>query len=475
MGGRFQGVGARIPEGPSVSLEKETRSASSLPTMLASTAAILAFSTFTDVPLPVAIAFAALLWLGYVAVRVNGSPVHPAIIFGAITSANAVGGYFLYPLVREDGPLPTFYRFTDADWATTFVACSVPPIVAFSVAILVPSRRSNRPSVGGIGALEGSTTAMLAAFCVTVAAAYMLGVSPSSLMSRDTYQGFDGASLTLQRLGASLSLPAALMGAVAMVSPSSTGVVRIAGGLGFFVLAFISLGTASRELAIYPALLLISTMLVSGKRPKLLAVAAAGAGGLLIYSAVIAFRLGPDQGIIGYLTYLIASPAEVLIEQIPDLLAITFAGFPNAAYVIHYGVQIAPADFFASIDPRPASMIGYDTADAGFTVVSYIPYSTTGMLASLGTQFAVAYFAAIALTLSLLWRSASQLRVNSALPSLLLIGGSGLLALITNQYALRNSARLSEVFMLAAFALIFYFKFVADHPDGSRDPQRSLA
>lgn len=379
---------------------------------------------------------------------------HPGTICGLIVGSYGALGFLIYPSIFRDGQIPYLYRFLESEYTDNLYPYILAALLFMAPPLLGSFLRLGRamePSWDSVKDIVPTSALRLGVSTAGVSLlAYCLGISLPSLFLRTSYQDFSSSLPLMQKVGASMSLPMAIVCIFAIFDkrlPNRRRLFASAVLAGFVVIGF---GTSSRELAIYPVVFIMVIWVLRGRRSGFLAGLMGLPLSIFLASRAISLRLGSEHGVIPYAGRFFELAGEGTIAgQFREVLAVSLAGYPNAAFIVNRAPDLGWREYFASIDPRPSFLTGYESLSSGLTVVPYIPYSSIGMLAAMGWLTLTLHLSLVSFALHLLWRfagaSSSQL---APLVNLGLAAGSVLFSLLLLQYPLRNSTRMLELLAL---------------------------
>ncbi|MTV24639.1 hypothetical protein FTX61_04285 [Nitriliruptoraceae bacterium ZYF776] len=384
------------------------------------------------------------------ATKKQGTVLHPAVLLGLGLALFGLLGYTIYPHVRENGPIPHIYRFTAEEWRSAYYLVAIFAATCALVAILMPSARSTATGRQGLGDLPPLARAGMLAAALLTSLALLAGADLSAMWSRDGYQDFYGEFVEAFRVGSALSLAAGLSAFVILQHQSSSLLEKITAGVAISVLVFVAAATSSRELALIPILYVLACWLAKGRFPSVAVLVLVGTLVLASFSAVIHWRESGEHGLSSYINQAVQSPWEVSTGQLPRMIANTLDGYPNAAFTSsERALPLSSSDFLLALNPLPGESLGYYEYYRDYRVFRYIPYGTVGMLGRIGAVYGVLFYAALGIGLSALWRAAHKNPVRAAIGRPILVGGTLLIFLMSMQYALRSTARIATILLIA--------------------------
>lgn len=393
------------------------------------------------------------------AIRRHGTILHPCLLIGCVFVANGVLGYLVYPTVRTHGTIANRFLFTEPERAATLRVFLLFGLVLLAIAAIAPRAvvASGKFRVDVAHAAPAISRVLLL-FIVGVAASLFLGSNIPALFQRDSYQGFadfsEGGIPELFRLGDGLHVPAMLGGCVLLFSAGALRWERRVAWGALAVFVFMDFATASRALGLLPLVALVAYRLARGRVPGIRLVMVAVTISIVSFSAAIYLRGVDDQGVLAYVPLLVSDPQGVFLSRLPDIVASVLVGFPTAAYAITGVQDISVTQLWASINPLLSRQTGYDTGDLGLQIVDYIPYSAVGMLGRMGVAVGIGYYAAIGAILATLWWWSHRTSERAVLLRPVLVGTSLVIALMSVQYALRTTSRLTMVMLVGVPLLI---------------------
>lgn len=429
---------------------------------------VAALSTHLDMkivgPTAVACALVALCRL-----RV-GTFLHPALLLSSAFLIFGLLGFLVYPSVAAEGSIPEVLAL-NAESSRAALFAFMTASCGTAIGGLFTHRGNSRQGKITsykleIGSARPPLRYGLLAFSALVVILYIAGSQVSALLYRPTYQGFYGQYVELMRFGLTFSLPCALLMCFFIVSTSVTRVEAVVATIVLGALSALALATASRELATYPLLILIAYVGSRGRLPGVLRTSAALATSVGLFSSAIVWRLSGRHGLIPYVEKFLAAPLETATGKINSMVANILTGFPTAAYVISSQAgTLDYHDIIFNLDPRPASWIGYDAVENGYAIVSYMPYGTVGMLGSAGAAFNFGYFLVAGIAFTFTWQKINTLPSFAAVLNPIILGGTVLFLLISNEYPLRQSARLGSFLLFSVLAFYWIARLL-----GSTEP-----
>lgn len=417
--------------------------------------------------------------LAFIAIRRHGTALHPCTIIGILVMANGLLGYALYPGIRESGPAPELYSFSNAQSVATLELFLIVASTVLAVGAVAPRAAVTYPGLRiRLGAASRSVRTALLLGVVGAALAYFVGSNISALVVRDTYHGFseEGGIIELLRLGNGLHIPAILVTWVFILSGESTRWERRTAGAALLVFFLLDFATSSRTLMLFPLLLLLAYWLTRGRLPSFWSIAVGVAAALALYSAALELRGAPkgDHGLVPYARQAFTEPGQVFVSEVPRLEANALNGFPKATYVLER-TEVRPSAVWASLNPLPSREIGFSVAGQGLSVRSYIPFSTIGIMGNLGTLIAMAYFGIIGIVLALLWSFGHSTMARAAVGRTVVVGAAFAIGLMSLQYTLRTTFRLTTTIVVLAMAFLWFMDRRGKRPaEGTNRPGSSL-